>query len=341
MNSILLGKTQEELTAIAAELKLSSYRGNQIANWIYKKHAVELDEMTNLPAQLRSGMSEHYRIGRETFLEVAESKDGTKKYLFPCGGGRRIETALIPDGRRNTLCVSTQAGCERGCRFCFTARSGFNGNINASEILNQYASVPERDTITNIVFMGMGEPFDNTNAVLRSVEVLTADYGYAMSPTRLTVSTVGVMPGMKRYLNETRAHLAISLNSPFADERARLMPIEKQFAIKDVVKLVREYDWSGQRRLTFEYIMFAGVNDSRGHAEAVARLLRGLECRVNLIPFNSAPGLDFASSSRDVIERFQGQLKRARIMTIIRKSKGGDIAAACGQLSGERESVRR
>lgn len=336
---MLLGMKFEEIEGLAKDRNLPSFRARQIAEWLYKKHVSSWEEMTNLPAGLREEFARDLPIGSSEPLQSVQSEDGTIKYLFAAGEGRRVETALIPDGERRTLCVSTQAGCRRGCKFCFTARSGFRGDLGAGAILNQYASCPERDSIRNIVFMGMGEPFDNTDAVLRAVEVFTANYGYAMSPTRLTVSTVGVMPGMRRYLEESRAHLAISLNSPFPEQRRELMPVERDYPIREVVKLLKGYDWSGQRRLTFEYIMFAGINDSADHAAAVGKLLRGLKCRLNLIPFNAGPGMDFQPSDRKTIENFQRIAGAGGVTTTIRKSKGADIAAACGQLSGTTEGV--
>jgi 23S rRNA (adenine2503-C2)-methyltransferase len=252
--------------------------------------------------------------------------------MFPAGDDRRIETALIPDRERRTICLSTQAGCRRACRFCFTAKSGFAGNLEAWAIINQYASCPQREQIDNIVFMGMGEPFDNCDEVFKALEIFTADYGYALSPSRITVSTVGVIAGIERYLRECRSHLAISLNSPFPEERLQLMPAEQGDPIKDVLRILRREDWSGQRRLTFEYIMFRGVNDAPRHSRELARLLKGLECRVNLIAFNEGEGIDFQASERAVIEDFQDDLRRRGIRTTIRKSKGEDIAAACGQL---------
>jgi len=334
MDAILLGKSLDELSEIACDVGAPEYRGRQLAEWLYKQHAESFDEMSNLPAALRQELARGYRLGRASPTHTTVSQDGSRKYLFAYDSEIGIETALIPDRDRRTLCISTQAGCRRGCRFCFTAKAGFHGNLSAAEILNQYASCPERDSVSNIVFMGMGEPFDNPDAVLRAIDVFTADYGYAKSPGRLTVSTVGVIPQVERYLREARSHLAVSLNSPFPAERAELMPAERKYPIRDLLKILRNYDWSGQRRLTFEYIMFADLNDSRRHAEAVVKMLRGLECRVNLIAFNECPGIDMHSSGRDAIESFQQCLRAQGIRATVRKSKGRDIAAACGQLSG-------
>lgn len=336
MQSTLLGFSADEIGAIVRGMGEPDFRARQICEWMYKKHAVDFKEMTNLPAKLRDRLAAEYSVGRNPPQHEVESRDGTRKYLYGVGDNRHVEAAVIPDKERRTLCLSTQVGCRRGCRFCFTARTPFAGNLSAAEIINQYSSSPERDAITNIVFMGMGEPLDNIDAVLKALDIFTADYAFAMSPTRLTVSTVGIIPALERYLCETRAHLALSLNSPFAEERARLMPSEKENPIADIVKLLRGHDWTGQRRLTFEYIMFEGVNDSDRHAEALARLLRGLECRVNLIPFNSGEGMSLRPAAPAAIAAFQTALRKSGVRVTIRKSKGADIAAACGQLVARR-----
>ena len=336
MNPTLLGASADEIGAIARGMDEPDFRARQLCEWIYKKHAVDFDVMSNLPANLRAILAEEYSVGRNPPQHEVASRDGTRKYLYGVGDGRHVEAAVIPDRERRTLCLSTQAGCRRGCRFCFTARTAFAGNLSAGEIINQYSSSPERDAITNIVFMGMGEPLDNIDAVSKALDIFTADYAFAMSPTRLTVSTVGIIPALERYLCETRAHLALSLNSPFAEERARLMPSEQENPIAEIVKILRDHDWTGQRRLTFEYIMFARLNGSEKHAEALARLLRGLECRVNLIPFNTGEGMKLRPASAETIAAFQATLRKRGVRATIRKSKGADIAAACGQLVARR-----
>lgn len=334
MKSALLGSTIDELTDLVTGQGAAAYRARQIAEWLYGHHARDWDQMSNLPANLRARLAADYVLGRFEPVRALVSADGTRKYLFPAGEGRSIETAVIPDRDRHTLCMSTQAGCRRACRFCFTAKGAYQGDLEPWAIVNQYASCPERDAVTNIVFMGMGEPFDNPDALFKALEIFTADYGYAMSPTRLTVSTVGVIPGIKRYLRDSRSHLAISVNSPFPHERLKLMPAEKIYPLREVVGLLSGHDWSGQRRLTFEYIMFAGLNDTERHADALAELVGSIECRVNLIAFNEGPGIDFRASDQPAIEAFQSRLRMNGVRTTIRKSKGQDIAAACGQLSG-------
>jgi 23S rRNA (adenine2503-C2)-methyltransferase len=266
-------------------------------------------------------------------LTCQRSKDGTVKYLFPTRSGQHIETVYIPDGERATLCVSCQVGCKMRCRFCQTGRQGFHGNLTAGDILNQVMSLPERDTLTNIVFMGQGEPMDNLDAVLRATEVLTAPYGMAWSPRRITVSSVGVKGKLQRFLDESECHVAISLHTPFAQERAALMPAEKAMPIADIVELLRRYDFSHQRRLSFEYTVFEGVNDSRAHAKETARLLAGLHCRVNLIRFHHIPDADLQGASEERITQLRDYLTAHGIFTTIRASRGEDIQAACGLLS--------
>jgi len=333
MSEHLFGKTATELSATAKNMKLPAFRARQIAEWLYPKHAIAIEDMTTLSKTLRETLSTQYDVGRTPPEQVVTSRDGTKKYLFSTWSGHHIESALIPDEERATLCISTQIGCKRGCTFCMTGKQGFQGQLTTGEILNQYASCPERDQITNIVYMGMGEPFDNTDAVMNSIEIFTASYGYAKSPTRLTVSTIGVIPGMQRYIENCSAHLAISLHSPFDEERAELMPAQHKYPIKDVIKVLKQYDFGRQRRLTFEYALFDKVNDSEEHARATVRLLKGIRCRVNLIPFNSVPDINLKATSRKKVEAFQNILKQKGIVTTIRKSKGQDIAAACGLLS--------
>ena len=249
------------------------------------------------------------------------------------GDNRFIEAAMIPDGERKTLCLSSQAGCKMACTFCMTGKQGFQSNLSSGEILSQFTEIEEAGDITNIVYMGMGEPMDNIDPVLTSLEILTSEYAYAMSPKRITVSTIGVIPSMKRFLDESKCHLAISIHSPFAEERTRLMPVEKKYPIHDIVDLLKSYDFSGQRRVSFEYIMFDRVNDDASHSSALARLLTDLNTRINLIAFHQIPGSLLKGSPREKMEIFQSQLNKNGIITTIRKSRGQDIEAACGLLS--------
>lgn len=333
LKQTLIGLTLDELTALCDRYALPFYRAKQLAEWLYTHPVASMQDMRNLPASVRERLDAEFALGLTPSARVAEAADGTKKYLFQTHDGQFVETAMIPDADRKTLCVSTQVGCRRACAFCMTGKQHFHGNLSAADILNQYLSCPERDQITNIVYMGMGEPFDNYEEVARSLELFTAPYALAKSPMRLTVSTVGIIPVMKRYLDECSSHLAISLHSPRHEERLRLMPVERQYPIAEVIRTLREYSFQGQRRLTMEYAMIENTNDTAQHARELAALLRGLNCRVNLIPCNPLPDSPMRPPARPVIEAFQNILKQSGLTTTIRKSKGQDILAACGLLS--------
>ena len=338
MSSPLFGKTLAELSQMAKELSLPAFSARQIADWLYKKQASYIDEMTNLSAKARALIAKDYCIGATEPLDVQTSGDGAKKYLFPTLDGKNVETAFIPDRNRATLCVSSQVGCRMGCTFCMTARQGMQGTLAATDILNQFRSLPEQERITNIVFMGMGEPLDNLNEVMKSLEILTADYGYALAPKRITVSTIGILPAIRHFMDNSRCHLAVSLHHPNPAERRKLMPVENKYPVRQVVELLKTYDLNRQRRISFEYVMLAGVNDSPEQANDLARLLSGLRCRVNLIRFHAIPGSSFTSSGEQVIRQFADTLQRKGIITTIRQSRGMDIDAACGMLSTKYKS---
>ena len=332
----LLGKTPDQLKEIALEAGLPGFTGKQIAQWIYGRRVRTIGEMTNLSKAGREWLSERYEVGVAEPVGKAESSDGTRKYLFPVNGdpGNAVEAVMIPDGDRKTLCVSSQAGCKMGCKFCMTGRQGFHGSLSAADILSQFFGIDEAGELTNTVFMGMGEPLDNWEEVKRVIEVLTAPWGVAWSPKRITLSTIGVLPNLKRFLDECKCHLAVSLHDPFPEERATLMPVEKAYPIRDVISLIRKYDFSGQRRVSFEYTMFAGHNDTPRHADALLRLLQGLECRVNLIRFHRIPDFPYGTSSQGAMEAFRDRLVRGGLTATIRASRGEDILAACGLLAG-------
>ena len=289
MREILLGKTPSELKEAALKAGLPSYAGKQLAQWIYARRVRSFDEMTNISKAGREKLKEMYDLGVVLPSACQESSDGTRKYLFPVGEGNAVEAVMIPDDDRKTLCVSSQAGCRMGCRFCMTGRQGFHGNLSVSLILSQFIAIDESAGLTNAVFMGMGEPLDNFDNVMKAIEVLTAEWGFAWSPKRITLSTIGVIPALKKYLDGCRCHVAVSLHNPFGEERALMMPVQKAWDIREVVELLRQYDFTGQRRVSFEYTMFKGLNDDKRHADALVRLLRGLECRVNLIRFHEIP----------------------------------------------------
>ena len=330
----LSGKTVGELKTVASRIALPGYAARQRADWLYKKKVTTVGEMTNISADKRKLLSEHYEISSAPPVDATYSRDGTVKYLFAAGEGNRfIESVYIPSEDRATLCVSSQVGCKMNCIFCMTGKQGFSAQLTANEILNQIQSVPESKELTNIVFMGMGEPLDNTDELFKVLEILTAPYGYAWSPKRITVSTIGIIPGLKRFLDESSCHLAISLHSPYHEERLSLMPVEKVYNIDGIIDLLHSYDFSHQRRVSFEYILFEGLNDSGRHAKDLARLLKGIPCRVNLIRFHAIPGVDLKSSNEKKIELFRELLNADGITCTIRTSRGEDIFAACGMLS--------
>lgn len=333
MKEWLYGKTLTELKEIVSNCGMPAYTAKQIAQWLYKSHALDIASMTNISAANRALLAEKYEVGFIAPQAVQTSKDGTKKYLFPTLGGKSVESAYIPDKERATLCVSSQAGCKMGCEFCMTARQGFQHHLTAGEILNQIRSIPERDKLTNVVYMGMGEPMDNIGEVLRSLEILTSDWGYGWSPTRITVSTIGVLPALKTFLEGSKVHLAVSMHNPFSEERLSIMPAEKKHSIADVITEIKKYDFTHQRRVSFEYIMFAGVNDTMRHAKEIVRLTSGLKCRFNLIRFHSIPGSKLKGADETTMVKFRDYLTSKGVTTTIRASRGEDISAACGMLS--------
>ena len=355
----LLGKTLEELQEVALAVGLQKFAGKQLAEWLYVRRVTSFDQMTNISLKGREALKADYTIGRHAPVREAVSVDGTRKYLFEVSSVTRhpspvtpqfIESVYIPEEDRATLCVSTQAGCKMGCRFCMTGTLGFHGHLTAADILNQIFEIDalvasfhhyNNSSLTNVVFMGEGEPMDNIDNVLRALEILTAQYGCAWSPKRITVSTVGIH-AMKRFLDESDCHLAVSMHNPFPAERAEIMPAEKLMSITDVVALLRQYDWSHQRRVSFEYICWAGQNDTPRHAKELLRLLKGLNCRVNLIRFHE--GVEEVESRKSKVERhfpasneasmtwLRDYLTEHGLTTTIRRSRGEDILAACGML---------
>jgi len=329
----LFGKTLDELKELTLSLKLPSFAAKQIADWLYKKKISDIGDMTNLSLEARNILSKNYVLGLDAYTKVDTSVDGTKKYLFNTSIGKFIETAYIPDKDRHTVCVSTQVGCKMGCLFCMTGKQGFQGNLSAGEILNQLRSIDEWDRITNIVYMGMGEPLDNLEAVLKSLEILSSDWGFGMSPRRITVSTIGIIPAMKEFLEKSEAHLAISLHSPFDTERKMLMPIQQVYPLAEVLQEIRSWEFGRQRRVSFEYIMFKDLNDTPLHVRELAKILQGIRCRINLIRFHPIPDTPLDTSSRERIDAFRDELNAKGIITTLRASRGEDIYAACGLLS--------
>lgn len=334
----LLGKTLEQLKEVASANGMPAFTAKQMADWLYVKKVTDIQQMTNLSVAKRDALSLKYEVGRKEAAEVSISQDGTKKYLFETSSGNFIESVFIPDEDRATLCVSSQVGCKMNCLFCQTGKQGFSGNLSANEILNQTFSIPESDQLTNLVFMGMGEPFDNTLEVLKTLEILTAPWGYAWSPRRITVSTIGLIPGMKQFLEHSQCHLAISLHSPFDKERLDLMPAQKAYPIEKVLEVVKQYDFKHQRRVSFEYIVFDHLNDSMRHARELVRILKGIPCRVNLIRFHAIPNVDLKGAGNERMVFLRDYLTENGITTTIRRSRGEDILAACGMLSSSKQS---
>ena len=320
----LLGMTLIELQSLVKRLGMPGFAAKQIASWLYDKKVTSIDEMTNLSLKYRELLKQNYEVGAEAPVEEMRSVDGTVKYLYPVGENHFVESVYIPDDERATLCISSQVGCKMNC---------YSANLTAHQIINQIHSLPERDKLTNVVMMGMGEPLDNLEEVLKALDILTGSYGYAWSPKRITVSTVGLRKGLRRFIEESDCHLAISLHSPVTAQRVELMPAEKAFSITEMVELLKNYDFSKQRRLSFEYIVFKGLNDSQVYAKELLKLLRGLDCRINLIRFHSIPGVALEGADMDTMTRFRDYLTTHGLFTTIRASRGEDIFAACGMLS--------
>lgn len=329
----LYGQTLPQLEALCNRLEMPRFAAKQIARWLYDKHATTIEAMSDLSARHRALLAETYEVGLTAPKKVSISTDGTKKYLYRTSQNHFIESAYIPDGDRATLCISSQAGCRMGCRFCATGRQGLQHSLSTNEILNQIESLPERERLTNVVFMGMGEPLDNLDSLLPALEVLTSAWGFGWSPTRITVSTAGVASRLERFLEATQVHLAVSLHNPFPHERAEIMPIEKAWPIREVVEILRRYDFTHQRRVSFEYIVMSGLNDSPRHIRELCRLLDGIKCRINLIRFHKIPGSPYFSPDDRAMIAFRDALTAKGIHTTIRTSRGEDIQAACGLLS--------
>ena len=329
----LYGQTLSQLEALCNRLEMPRFAAKQIARWLYDKHATTIEAMSDLSARHRALLAETYEVGLTAPEKVSISTDGTKKYLYRTSQNHFIESAYIPDGDRATLCISSQAGCRMGCRFCATGRQGLQHSLSTNEILNQIGSLPERERLTNVVFMGMGEPLDNLDSLLPALEVLTSAWGFGWSPTRITVSTAGVASRLERFLEATQVHLAVSLHNPFPHERAEIMPIEKAWPIREVVEILRRYDFTHQRRVSFEYIVMSGLNDSPRHIRELCRLLDGIKCRINLIRFHKIPGSPYFSPDDRAMIAFRDALTAKGIHTTIRTSRGEDIQAACGLLS--------
>ena len=337
----LLGQTLAELQETVTRLGMPKFSARQIASWLYDKKVTSIDEMTNLSLNHRKLLGELYEVGAAAPVDAMRSVDGTVKYLYKVGDAHYVEAVFIPEEDRATLCVSSQVGCKMNCKFCMTGKQGFTANLTAGQIINQINSLPECSRLTNVVMMGMGEPLDNVDEVLKALQIMTSAYGYGWSPKRVTLSTVGLRKGLQRYIEECDCHLAISLHSPLPLLRRGLMPAEKAFSITEIVELLRNYDFSKQRRLSFEYIVFKGVNDSMAHARELLKLLRGLDCRINLIRFHAIPGVELEGADMETMVTFRDYLTSHGLFTTIRASRGEDIYAACGMLSTAKQEEKK
>ena len=325
-----------EIEKFVSDNNLQPFRAKQISKWVYQKGAACFEEMSDLSKDFRDLLT--FSFSMEPSIELAQeqiSKDGTKKYLFKLADGNQIETVLIPEKSRNTLCISSQVGCALGCTFCLTGTVGKIRNLKPSEILDQYIMVNERNdnSITNIVFMGMGEPLDNLDNLVRVIKILIDPNYIGLSPKRITVSTSGLVPKIKELGEQVSVNLAVSLNAPRDELRDEIMPINKRYPIDQLIDASVKFPVPNRKYLMFEYVLLKDVNDSDSDAHTLGRLLKGIKCKINLIPFNEAQPLPYKTPSWDRVLRFQEILISYKINVRIRKSRGSDILGACGQLA--------
>lgn len=324
-----------QLQQVVAQLGMPRFTAKQLAEWIYVHRAKSFDEMNNISKVNRARLQDAYSLGLKAPIKEQRSVDGTAKYLFGVGDGQAVESVYIPDDDRATLCISSQKGCRMNCHFCMTGKQGYHGNLTANQIINQVLSVPESESLTNVVFMGMGEPMDNLQEVMQAIEVMTAPWGLAWSPKRITVSSIGKIRELTQLVEQTNVHIAISVHSPYHAERASLMPVENAYPINKVMRMLSNYDFAHQRRLSLEYIMFNGLNDDMEHAQALEQLIDRQPIRVNLIRFHAIPGVNLKTSDEERMVRFRDYLNSRGIICTIRRSRGEDIFAACGMLAGK------
>lgn len=335
--------TLTQLEAVVKEGGMPRFVAKQIAKWIYEKRVTSFEQMNNISLKNKEWLSTYYCVGRTAPATALRSTDGTVKYMFDFGEGRKVESVYIPDHDRATLCVSSQAGCRMNCYFCMTGKQGFKGNLTAAQIIDQILSIPPEpekgcepmQPLTNVVFMGMGEPLDNLVELLPVLEIMTAPWGLAWSPKRITVSTVGKLTELKELLDRTQVHIAVSVHSADSEQRRSMMPAERAYPIRSVMQLLSGYDFSHQRRLSLEYIMWRNVNDDLAHANMLAALIGKVDCRVNLIRFHAIPGVDLVPSPEEKMIIFRNYLNSKGIICTIRASRGEDIMAACGMLAGK------
>jgi len=329
----LVGMTLAELQQVTVEVGMPMFAAKQMADWLYVKQVSSIDQMTNISLKLRERLAANYEVALAAPSHAAASQDGTVKYLFPVQDGHFVEAVYIPDADRATLCISSQVGCKMGCVFCMTGRQHYTASLTAGEILNQILSLPGKENLTNVVFMGMGEPLDNLQNVLSVQEIMTAPWGFGWSPKRITISTVGLRRELKQLIEGCECHIAVSLHAPTPQKRRELIPAEKAFSMTEMLEVLRRYDFSHQRRLSFEYTMFDGVNDSIDDARQLVKTLNGLSCRVNLIRFHAIPDSPLRPVPEERMVEFRDWLTGHGVFATIRASRGEDIWAACGMLS--------
>jgi 23S rRNA (adenine2503-C2)-methyltransferase len=342
----LFGMDRQALARAAAEMGEPAYRAGQVYSWLYRRRARSLDEMTNLSRALRDTLGQRYELRWPEVVERSRSTDGTIKYLFRLDDGATIESVYIPEERRRTICISTQAGCPLKCAFCLTGIAGYKRNLKPWEILGQVATVmaeaPVEQKAWNIVVMGMGEPLLNYDATVHALRILMDPEGFAVAPKKLTLSTVGILPALEKLMEEpVRPNLAISLHAPNARLRAELMPIEQKYRLEDVIAAAQRYPIPRGGLVTYEYVLLGGVNDSPRHACELVKLLGGSRAKVNLIPLNPAPDIPFSPPSPQAVDAFAGILADAHITVSVRRQRGQDILAACGQLHLKRVTADR
>lgn len=339
-------QTREELQARIVEMGLKKYRADQILTGIYAHHARSFEEMTNVPKAEHSPLSSVFYISAPNVVRTEISRDGTRKFLFELEDGRTVESVLIPDTDRQTLCISSQVGCRQACRFCLTGSAGFTRDLNAYEIVDQALEVSRilqqerKRRLTNIVLMGMGEPLANFDEVVKALAVITSEKGLGFATRRVTVSTAGLAPEIEKLGSSgVKVNLAISLNATTDAVRDTIMPVNRRYPIEELLAACRRFPLESRRRITFEYVLLKGVNDTKEDAQRLTQLLRGVKCKVNLIPFNPFPDSEFERSNDAAVRQFQKILLDHHYITPVRESRGRDISAACGQLR-EREAAR-
>jgi 23S rRNA (adenine2503-C2)-methyltransferase len=331
-NNYLSGKSYSEIAAILEESGFTDIPAEKITYWIYRRRIKDFLEADNIPMELRKYLCNNYSSGfYEPFREI-RSGDLSIKYLFNTRTGSPVESVFIPDEKRKTICISSQAGCRMACDFCNTGMMGFRGNLEPDEIINQVASVMDRSQISHVVYMGMGEPLDNYMNVLKSLDILTAQWGFALSPRNITVSTIGVKPYLDYFLQETRCNLAVSIHTPFDEERDRLIPAAVKYSVRELIDMICSYQWVKNRRVTFQYVMIKGINDTDRHLSELVRILKETPVRINLMSYHSPEGSIMQSSPIDIQWHFKRHLIMNGISASIRKSRGQDIGAACGLL---------